>query len=142
MHWVIQQSVSSEGAFSELISNLEKFDQKYTLVKVVPFVGEITPEVNFGAEKVICFGAYSMRKYAKKKGLNPGVYDIEWFSYKNLIDALGNDVLNSDAIFGKFGEISPPWEEFFIRPTHDGKEFAGTIKSKGQLTYQSVSIPG
>jgi len=101
---------------------------------VVPFVGEIIPDVNVSPEtKVVCFGAYSMRKLGVKKNWYPGVYDIEWFTYQSLISALGQDVLNHDAIFGKFGDISPPSDLVFIRPTHDGKEFAGTVQSSDQF---------
>lgn len=133
MHWLIQENIGNEDKFVSLIENIEKFDQTYDLVKVVPFVGEIIPDVDIADNKVICFGAYSMRKLAMRKGWNPGVYDIEWFPYTSLIDALGDHVLNHDAVFGKFGDIIPNSEEFFIRPNHDGKEFAGTIKSTNQL---------
>jgi hypothetical protein len=36
-------------------------------------------------------------------------------------------------VFGTFGDIVPEQDEFFMRPIHDGKEFAGVIKSAGQL---------
>ena len=132
MHWVIQENIGHEEKFVSLIENIEKFDQEYTLVKVVPFVGEIIPDIET-SEKTICFGAYSMRKLAMKKNWTPGVYDMDWFPYQSLIDVLGDSVLNHKAVFGKFGEITPALDEFFIRPTHDGKEFAGMIKSAGQL---------
>jgi hypothetical protein len=132
MIWLLQENLGNEDAFKPLIENLEKFGQKMHLAKVVPFVGEITPDLETD-EKVICFGAYSMRKLSQRKNWNPGVYDIEWFPYQSLIEVLGHCVLNSDAVFGKFGEIQPPSEEFFMRPTHDGKEFAGVVKSANQL---------
>lgn len=132
MYWVIQENIGNEDKFVSLIENIKKFDQTFELVKVVPFVGEIIPDVNV-EDKVICFGAYSMRKLSIRKNWTPGVYDIEWFPYTSLIDVLGENVLNHDAVFGKFGEIVPKSEEFFIRPIHDGKEFAGTIKSINQL---------
>lgn len=132
MIWLLQENLGNEDAFKPLISNLEKFDQKMHIAKVVPFIGEITPDLETD-EKVICFGAYSMRKLAQRKGWTPGVYDIEWFPYTSLISVLGDYVLNSDAVFGKFGEIQPPSDEFFMRPIHDGKEFAGVIKSANQL---------
>ena len=132
MHWVIQENIGDEDKFNSLIQNLERFDQTYDLVKVVPFVGEIIPDVDKDGN-VICFGAYSMRKLSIRKGWTPGVYDIEWFPYTSLIDALGKQVLNHDAIFGNFGDIEPKHEEFFMRPIHDGKEFAGVVKSKEQL---------
>ena len=133
MHWLIQENIGHEDKFQSLIDSIIKLDQTYDLVKVIPFIGEITPDINPIDKNVICFGAYSMRKLAAKKGWTPGVYDIEWFPYTALIDALGTDVLNHDAVFGTFGDIVPEQDEFFMRPIHDGKEFAGVIKSAGQL---------
>ena len=132
MLWVIQENIGNEGKFVSLIDNIEKFGQRITLVKVVPFVGEIIPDIDTD-DSVICFGTYSMRKLAERKRWTPGVYDIEWFPYQRLIDALGDSVLNHDATFGNFGDILPTEDEFFIRPTHDGKEFAGKLMSSNQL---------
>jgi hypothetical protein len=133
MHWVIQENIGNEEKFVSLIKNIERFGQTHELVKVVPFIGEIMPDVNREDNNVICFGAYSMRKLAMKKGWNPGVYDIEWFPYSKLIDALGEDVLNHDCIIDTFENLVPNSDEFFIRPIHDGKEFAGQLMSAGQL---------
>jgi hypothetical protein len=140
MQWVIQDNIANEERTSALIQNIDRFGQKVHLVKVVPFVGEIMPDLDFDDEKVICFGSYSMRHQANKKGWFPGVYDMEWFPYQSLIEVLGNRVLNDESVFGEFGEINPEYEEFFIRPTHDGKEFAGTIKSKGQLKEWQAKV--
>lgn len=139
MIWLLQENLGNEDAFKPLIANLERFGQQIHQAKVVPFVGEITPDLDT-EEKVICFGAYSMRKLAQRKGWHPGVYDIEWFPYQSLIEVLGSDVLNHDAVFGKFGDIVPRSDEFFLRPTHDGKEFAGTVLSLNQLKERQHRI--
>jgi hypothetical protein len=132
MIWLLQENLGNKDVFGSFITNLEKFDQRIHMAKVVPFVGEITPDLET-EEKVICFGAYSMRKLAQRKEWKPGVYDIEWFPYQSLIKVLHTDVLNHDAVFGKFGDIKPCSNEFFLRPTHDGKEFSGTVLSLEQL---------
>lgn len=132
MIWLLQENLGNEDAFTPLKQALSKFEQLIHSAKVVPFVGEITPDLETD-EKVICFGAYSMRHLAKRKGWTPGVYDIEWFSYQSLINALGDDVLNYDSVFGKFGDIESPYEDLFIRPICDGKEFAGTVIARSSL---------
>lgn len=139
MIWLLQENLGNEDAFAPLVANLKKFDQQIHMAKVIPFIGEITPDLETEG-KVICFGAYSMRKLAQRKQWNPGVYDIEWFPYQSLIDVLGNDVLNCDAGFGKFGEINPSSNEFFLRPTHDGKEFPGVVMSKCHLKERQHRI--
>ena len=139
MDWVIQENVNAEGNFNSLLENIARFGQTYDLVKVVPFVGDIIPDVDHD-DKVICFGAYSMRTLAQRKGWSPGVYDIEWFPYSSLVECLGRDVLNYDAVFGKFGDIMPATDDFFIRPIHDGKEFAGTVMSMAELLEWRVKV--
>lgn len=129
MLWVIQENIANEDKFNSLIESIQEIGDKVQLVKVVPFVGDIIPDVDCDGD-VICFGSYSMRHTAVEKGWSPGVFDIDWFPYTSLIEELGNQVLNHDAIVGKFGEIDPSWDEFFIRPTHDGKEFAGTVETR------------
>lgn len=129
MHWVIQEGLAHEDGFAAIISYLEKMEIPYTTVKVVPFVGDIIPDINPEGQ-VICMGSYSMRNIAKKKGWTPGVFDIEYFDYTKVIDAWGTEVLNHDAVVGKFKEIEPIDDAFFIRPIHDSKHFAGTIYRK------------
>lgn len=129
MLWIIQENIGSEDKYNSFLSNLEKFDQKVELVKVVPFVGDIIPDVEKTDSKVICFGSYSMRKLAIKKNWFPGVYDIEHFSYQDLVKVLGDSVLNHDSQFDTFGNLKPKFDKFFLRPIHDGKEFSGTIIS-------------
>jgi len=133
MKWVIQENIETEDGFQSFVDNIEKFGDEVVQVKVIPFIGEVIPDVDETDEPVICFGAYSMRHLALRKKFKPGVYDIEWFPYQDLILAMGDDVLNSDAVFGSFGSIIPPCDEFFMRPNHDGKEFAGVVKSAGEL---------
>jgi hypothetical protein len=128
MHFVVQENISSEGGYINLLNAIEAHGFEYTLVKVIPFIGEITPDKDFDDKHIICFGSYSMRHMAAKKGWLPGVYDIEWFPYQSLIAALGTDVLNHDAVISKFKDAAPEWDEFFIRPTCDGKQFAGVLK--------------
>lgn len=140
MHWLVQNSLRDENKFSSLIDNVVKMGQDYTMVDVIPFVGKLVNDVDIGHKNVMCFGSYSMRLIAKKNGWLPGIYDIDWFPYQSLIECLGKDVLNHDAVFGKFGSIVPNSDMFFFRPTHDGKEFAGVLKSAGQLKEWQAKV--
>jgi len=49
-----------------LLDNLLRFNFKYSIHKVVPFIGELIPEPEIDTKNVICMGSYSLRNVAKK----------------------------------------------------------------------------
>lgn len=66
MFWVLQNNLFNEAGFQSLVGALERMGIKNTIVKVVPFVGDIIPDIN-PKNPVIAIGAYSMWKVAKRK---------------------------------------------------------------------------
>lgn len=128
MHWVIQENIYNEDGLTNLIDFLAKMEIPHTEVKVVPFVGDIIPDLDLGGP-VMCLGSYSLRKIAAKKNWKPGVFDIEKYDYRYYIKHWGTNMLNHDATIRKFGEIEPIADRFFIRPIHDSKNFAGKIET-------------
>ena len=66
MFWVLQNNLFNEVGFQSLVGTLERMSIKHTIVKVVPFVGEIIPNIN-PRNPVIAIGAYSMWKVARRK---------------------------------------------------------------------------
>lgn len=131
MHWIIQENLFHETGMEELLRVVKAMDLPHTLVKVVPFVGSIIPDVN-PEGKVICIGSYSMRNVAKKKGWTPGVYDIG-FHADDIHYNWGGNCLNDDRIVCRFKDVDMQvvrmkWEDcFFIRPMDDSKSFAGQL---------------
>jgi hypothetical protein len=96
----------------------------YTLVKIVPFVGDIIPDI-FPENPVIAIGAYSLWKTAKKKGWNPGVFINGNFTYPKLIEHYGDNFLNKECHISTLENVSPEYDEFFIKPCKDSKVFSG-----------------
>jgi hypothetical protein len=43
MHWVIQTNIYAEDGFESLVTAIKRLELPYTLVKVVPFIGDIEP---------------------------------------------------------------------------------------------------
>jgi len=131
LHWVIQNNFKNESGMVKLVEILTRFQIPFTEVKVVPFVGEIQPDLDITGN-VICFGSYSMRHTAKSKGWFPGVFDLGEKSgdiYKN---SWAEHTLNRDAIFCEFKDVGRMasrlhWDEFFMRPVSDSKVFAGNV---------------
>lgn len=66
MFWVIHKNIFREEGFDPLIRALERLKLKFAVVKVVPFVGDIIPDIN-PKNPVIAIGAYSMWRVAKRK---------------------------------------------------------------------------
>ena len=66
MFWVVQENLFREDGFKSLIQTLVRMKIDHAIVKVVPFVGDIDPDIN-PANPVIAVGAYSMWKVAKRK---------------------------------------------------------------------------
>ena len=148
MHWVIQDGFFHETGMNELVYLLERFEIPHTIVKVVPFVGEIIPDLELEGD-VICFGSYSMRHTAKKKNWYPGVFDLEdicediytkdniWTPY----------LLNNDSYVCRFDEVKDyldyhKLDLFFMRPVSDSKVFAGNVFTKEEYDawYNGVVV--
>ena len=103
------------------------------VVKVVPFVGEMIPEPDIGdGDRVICFGAYSMRHIARERGWYPGVIDLEFKANEIYNNSWGEYCLNVDSFECRFDEVGIRvrklgWGEWFMRPITDSKSFAGQV---------------
>ena len=66
MFWVIHKNIFKEEELSPLVQTLERLNLPHQIVKVVPFVGDLVPDIN-PTKPVIAIGAYSMWRAAKRK---------------------------------------------------------------------------
>lgn len=139
MHWIIQENIFKETAYNELIAVLERFNIPYSTHKVVPFVGEIQPDIS-PDDNVICMGSYSMRHIAKKKGWYPGVFDLEPVNFNEQMKHWGSYMLNADAVVSRFADAKIVTGEAFLRPIEDSKVFAGKVFTDQELTEWQHSI--
>jgi len=128
MYWVIQENTFNEAGMNELIEILERADIPHSIHKVVPFVGDIIPDVN-PDDNVIVMGSYALRHIAKRYAWVPGSFDLGDLTYQDHIAKWGEHMLNYGSIFCSFKEsaalVKP--EPFFCRPVIDSKNFAGAI---------------
>lgn len=144
MHWVLQHNLFREAGFKRLLDTLERMGISYSVHKVIPFIGVLSPavdpddhfvDIEFDENTVVDFpegpkivmGSYSMARYAKKHGWTPGSFDSENLDYEKQIPHWGNAMLNSDSWVGRLADVPEQHEPFFIRPTLDSKSFAGTV---------------
>lgn len=132
MFWVLQKNLFNEGAFEELLRQLELQDTPYQVVDIIPFAHEMTPDVN-PEELVMTLGATSMSKVSKKKGWKPGYFD-ENLLYFRLLSEYGQHMLNSDAVTYPLRSVRKNWDIFFIRPNNDNKQFSGQVMTWDEFT--------
>lgn len=126
MHWVLQENIFNEDGFRSLEQVLSRLGIPYSTHKVVPFVGDLSPDIDFATgERVVVMGSYSMANYARKKGWIPGSFDNENLDYEIQLPHWGSHMLNSDSTVSRFADVEPQLKPFFIRPTLDSKSFTG-----------------
>ncbi|WP_298952641.1 ATP-grasp domain-containing protein [uncultured Methylobacterium sp.] len=128
--------MTSEFGFAELVATLERTGIPHSHHKVIPFVGEIVPDISPEGH-VIVFGSYSMRRAAAARGWLPGAFDIGALTYRDHMAQWGAEMLNADSMFCRFDEVlarlPDGLDAFFIRPVVDSKFFAGMVINRANF---------
>jgi len=142
MFWVIQNNLYNEQNYINLIQSLKHLGIPYVEVKVVPFCNRLLPsdfdsfdyhgpidelselEIDDTEQIMVC-GGINLAKIAQSRNWRPGSFLNGNFHYNKWIENYGEYVLNYDSVVDTFENISPTWDEFFIRPCEDTKDFDG-----------------
>ncbi len=124
MHWVLQANLYNEGAFLSLLEQLKRQDTTYDVVKIIPFIAEMEPDINPEGPVFVC-GATAMSKIAARKGWTPGYFHVP--DMAAITAGYGEHMLNAEAVIAPFENLTHIWDRFHLRPVNDGKAFAGTI---------------
>jgi hypothetical protein len=133
MHWVLQENLFNEKQYLTVVETLERFGFPYSVHKVIPFVGELVPELKLDHKNVICIGSYSLRHCAKKYGWVPGVFDLFDQDFEKQRQHWGQYMLNYDSTVSRFGDAILPQQEMFVRPVNDSKHFSGHVFNKTEF---------
>lgn len=136
MRWVIQTNIFAEEGYEELLAALDRLELQKTLVKVVPFVGDL--EVVDGAlppdhADAIVMGSYSLAKAAVQRSWRPGAF-LENLDFQVQRIAWGDRMLNADSRVFAIKCVSPQPQPFFIRPVFDTKSFTGYVSDWPSFT--------
>ena len=131
MHWILQENIFNEAAFDVMVATLKRFNIPFSEHKVVPFIGEISPDIN-PIGPVVCMGTYSLRHLAKKKDWAPGVWDLAEQHFLIQLDHWGAHMLNYECDVEEFqnGSING---RAFVRPIEDTKVFAGAVFNEDEF---------
>lgn len=132
MQWILQEFEDTR----KLADALDRLGIPYTLHKVIPFVGELTPAPEVADPKsVVMFGAYSIWRYAEANGYCPGVFKLSPFvgevAWKpHLLNGPNALFLTINEIPARLADDERLW---FLRPVDDSKELSGTVKSSTEI---------
>jgi hypothetical protein len=131
LRWVIQENLGSSKEIEALFTACNRLGIEATPVKIVPFSNEI-PEIS-NDKLSIFYGSANFVYNAKLSGKwNPcAFFDDKIFRFSHWVAKYGATVLNSDARICTMKEFSlseqSEFDEFFIRPDRDLKEFSGQL---------------
>lgn len=139
MQWILQ-------AFEDTKKLAEALDQLgigYTWHKVVPFVGDLSPEPEIrDPDAVLLFGSYTLWRYAERQGLSPGVFRISPF-----VDELAWQGFLLNGASSRFltvaevpNVLAGEDQVFFVRPVEDSKEIAGSVQTAEALIERAEKV--
>lgn len=129
--WILEQNVFAEVCFDRMVAHLSARSIPYHVVKIVPFVHEISgpSPVIAPDEKVIIYGSIGIQVLARRNGWKPGVFSV--CTEEETRTHLGDLYLNADLTRMMISEVASyaatKQDKFFIKPDTDTKEFAGEI---------------
>lgn len=136
--WVLEKDVFAEYQFDEMVAHFKANDIPYRVVTIMPFVHEIFGKVPKLTGPVVCYGSIGIQKIASKHGWKPGVWTNSIaFSEPSAVDHLWDLMVNYkyeemklSTVQSKLASLPDP---FFIKPSTDTKEFAGTVMTHAKF---------
>jgi len=133
--WVIERDVFSDRCFDEMVKHFETSGIPYHVVKIIPFIHEIDGKVPDIKGPVVCYGSIGIQNISKKYDWKPGIWTTDLFNEKVVQEKLGDLYLNYDAMIVPFMNVLDhcDYEDFFIKPNTDSKEFAGLIMNRNEF---------
>ncbi len=132
MQWLLQEFEDTH----KLAHALNRLGVSFTWHKVVPFVGELSPEPEIAnPHSVVLFGSYTLWRYAEAHGLSPGVFRLRLFVNEEVWHPY---LLNGpEALFLTLNDLPEKLQDdghvWFIRPVEDSKEEPGRIRTTGKI---------
>lgn len=133
--WVLERDVFSIRQEAKMIEWLTANNVAYHQVKIIPFIYEIDGPVPVIDGPVVVYGSIGSQKLAIENGWTPGVFTGSDINETELVKHLSSMYLNEDLRVCKFSDLPTvvDYDEVFIKPNTDTKEFAGTVVKKEQM---------
>src|SRR6266516_1245600 len=95
LRWVIQENLFNETEFDNFCAAIGKSGASYSVVKVIPFSHELTPDPPEGPKVV--YGSTALSRIAQERGWLPGAFLNENFDHREWVKHWDDRVLNHAA---------------------------------------------
>lgn len=131
MKFIIQHNMLREVALQEVLKAVQPFPHEF--VGVIPFSHEITSDQPLDGIDYLPYGSTLMIRLVKELGWRGVHFDMDTFNYRaavlNRDDMLNNQYILTAAETIQFmlNEAQGAGTEWFIRPSHDLKQFNGQV---------------
>lgn len=139
MQWIVQDFEDNAA----LVAVLERLDIPHSVHKVVPFIGELSPEPDIAdPSDTLLYGSYTLWRYAERHGLIPGVFRLRPFLHETpwqpfMLNGTDAHVLALRDVPARLPDTRPDW---FIRPVDDSKAVPGRIWSREDIIGQAHKV--
>lgn len=133
MHWVIQRSIFKPENYELLTHTLDRLNIEYTSVSIPQGTYDLEPNVVVDGKVYVCV-AIKLARVASEQAWFPGSSLNEGFNFHQWKQELGTELLNYESKSGKFRDIEPGMDKFFIRPLEDNKAFDGMVVDNEMLS--------
>lgn len=126
MFYLLQENTFNEEGYERLIQALNRLNLSYEVVKVLPFVEELS--FNTTRTDVFTFGSIKLSILAQKYKWFPGSYPMPHNHSVICEKNWHKNLLNYEGFYLPIKEISiVPGGQVFIRPVDDDKLFKGAV---------------
>lgn len=145
LNWILQKNLTRPTILERLKAVLEKENELYEEVEMIPFSKQL-PKINNKTAFPIIYGSTTFMLNAfEDKQLKVGVfYNPATFNMQNYVTRWGDKVLNADGqllLFGQLNKLnSTANTKWFIRPNDDAKGFSGRVVTYKELIDWSEQI--
>jgi hypothetical protein len=156
MHWILEDNITDFG-YQWLIKVLERYEIKYTLVKVVPYEDilidpkfdtfERQPNENDNIviennTPIFPFGTMGLSRIAGERNWKSGALTNDEFTFEKWSSGFGlENLLNSESKIMAFCDVLEFQDSmFFARPCMDNKSFSGQVITRTQFLEWQKTI--
>jgi hypothetical protein len=132
MHWILQENLINPETRAQVEQLLRERDVPYTLARLVPIGDTLEHDIDVPPGPLFAYGSTGLGVVAREKGWSPGYFDAN-LDYQLMVERYGEHCVNARAVFAPLGELSVPWDQFFVRPILDNKSFPGSIMTREEF---------
>ena len=137
MKFIVQYNLTGEEQLLQIKDAI--YDYPHEFVDIIPFTDNIISNTPLEGKDYIPYGSTRLTMLSKEKGWKGLYFDLSKFNYSEAMDNRDDmlndvyDVLSTKNVKDYFLPEYPDDKEWFIRPSEDGKQFAGFVDTTKEI---------